>query len=324
MDGFAERLREAAFRKESRVVVGLDPRWEWLPSFLRSEAENRFGKTLEAIEWAFVRFHQAIIERVAPFCVAVKVQAAFFHPYGWRGLRAMEATLQCAKDAGLLTIVDAKLNDIESTAAAYSQAYLGRVATFGDGREPAWDVDALTVNPYLGSDGLVPFIEDCKAFGKGIFVLLRTSNPSAGELQDLPLRPDPQRNPEGHDTVLDAVAAALHRLNLPLVGPSGYGPVGAVVGATYPQELKRLRQAMPHTLFLLPGYGAQGAGAADVAAAFDGEGWGAVVNASRGISFAYRQGPGDPAEKEARFADFAGEAARAMRDAINGVLRKGA
>lgn len=319
---FADRLRAAAYAKDSRVVVGLDPQWELLPPSIIAAAREVRGETVDGIAWAIARFNEQLIAAVAPVAVAVKLQAAFYEQYGWRGVRAMEETVAAARDHGLLVIIDGKRNDIASSARAYSNAYLGRVPVWGGRTEPAFDADALTVNPYLGSDGLAPFIEDCDRWGKGVFVLVRTSNPSAGELQDLPLTPGAEGVPAGARTVVEALALRLEALNESRRGEGGYGPIGAVVGATYPREAAHLRTLMPSTLFLVPGYGAQGAGAEDVVPAFDGEGWGAVVNASRSICYAYRSPQWRDRFPEHRFADAARAAAEAMRADIARALQK--
>lgn len=317
---FAQRLWQAAEGKNSRVVVGLDPQWQLLPPSLAAEAERRHGKTLDAVEWAITRFNETLVEAMEPVAVAVKLQAAFYEQFGWRGWRAMERSVEAAREKGLLVIIDGKRNDIASSAQAYSNAFLGRVPLWNDEGEPAFDADALTVNPYLGSDGLMPFIEDCDRWGKGVFVLVRTSNPSAGELQDLPLRSDPESNPYGFDTVVEAVGHRVEQFNESRKDRSGYGPIGAVVGATYPQEAARLRALMPSTLFLVPGYGAQGAGAEDVRPAFDEHGWGAIVNSSRGICYAYRSDRWRAQYGEARYGEAARAAAEAMRADIASVL----
>ena len=220
-----------------------------------------------------------MVDVVASQVPAVKFQAAYYEAYGPEGLSALHATAASARSKGLIVLIDGKRNDIGSTAEAYARAYLGRVPV-GDRTEPSWEADALTVNPYLGSDGIAPFIATAEAEGKGLFVLVRTSNPSAGEFQDLVADGRP---------LYRHVAEHLARWAEPVRGASGYSLVGAVVGATYPEELAELRGAMPGVPFLVPGYGAQGGTAADVAAAFDANGLGAIVNNSRGLTFAYKK-----------------------------------
>jgi orotidine-5'-phosphate decarboxylase len=219
---------------------------------------------------AYEKFCREVIDVVAPLVPAVKPQAAFFEQLGPAGMVAMERVVRYAQELGLLVIIDAKRNDIGSTAAAYAQGFLGRTS--------AWGGDALTVSPYLGNDSLSPFVDVARERGAGIFVLVKTSNPGGRMLQDLVADQLP---------IYRHVAGYIESLAVETVGVCGYGAVGAVVGATYPHQLAELRQAMPHTWFLVPGYGAQGGAAEDVAAAFDAVGQGAVVNNSRGIIFAY-------------------------------------
>jgi orotidine-5'-phosphate decarboxylase len=280
------------------VCVGIDPRPEDLPpGLLDGFPGDRAGvaKALEA-------FGRSAVEVVAPLVPAVKFQAAFYEAYGPEGVAALHATSEHAKRAGLIVLMDGKRNDIGSTAEAYARAYLGKVPV-GDHFEPAWDVDALTVNPYLGTDGISPFVKVATREGKGIFVLVRTSNASAREFQDLVADGRP---------IYRHVAERLASWAAPHVGELGYSFVGAVVGATYPAELAELRAAMPAVPFLVPGYGTQGGSASDVAPAFDDSGLGALVNNSRGITFAYRK----PAA-EARFGDdWRAAIAQAVHDMV--------
>lgn len=297
---FADRILAAADRKRSFLVVGIDPALERLPRPLLRAAEEAGGDLWEVAERALTQFGVALIEATAAYAVAVKPQLAYFERYGWRGLRALERIMRAAKEAGLLVIADGKRNDIGPTAEAYADAYLG------DGPLAA---DALTVNPYLGRDGIEPFVARCTERGRGVFVLVKTSNPSSGEVQDLPVDGKP---------LYVRMGEAVRRWNR-AVGERGYGCVGAVVGATYPAQLAELRALMPETLFLVPGFGAQGGTAEDVVGAFDPKtGYGGLVNASRAIMYAY-EGADLPAE---RYAEAQSEAARAARDAINAALAK--
>ncbi len=295
---FADSLFDRVRRAGNPVCVGIDPRPEDLPpGFLDDFPGDRagVGRALEA-------FGSAVVEVVAPLVPAVKFQAAFYEAYGPEGVAAMHSTAALAKARGLLVIMDGKRNDIGSTAEAYARAYLGKVPV-GDSFEPSWAVDALTVNPYLGTDGIAPFVKVAAREGRGIFVLARTSNASAREFQDLVADGQPI-----YRHVADRIAAwaAAHR------GDGGYSLVGAVVGATYPAELAELRAALPGVVFLVPGYGAQGGSAADVAPAFDDQGLGALINNSRGITFAYQK----PAAR-ARFGDdWRGAVAQAVHDMI--------
>jgi orotidine-5'-phosphate decarboxylase len=293
---FADSLMAAIRRVGNPVCVGIDPRPEDLPDgFLDRFPGNRVG-----VAQALLEFGREVVEVVAPLVPAVKFQAAFYEAYGPEGVSALHATASLAKEMGLIVLMDGKRNDIGSTAEAYARAYLGKVPV-GDRFEPSWEVDALTVNPYLGIDGITPFVKVATREGKGIFVLVRTSNASAREFQDLVCDGRP---------LYRHVAERLADWALPHRGDSGYSFVGAVVGATYPSELTELRQALPGVPFLIPGYGTQGGSASDVAPGFDAEGLGALVNSSRGITFAYRK-----PSAVAKFGDdWRGAVAQAVHD----------
>jgi orotidine-5'-phosphate decarboxylase len=272
---FADRLITAVRRVGNPVLVGIDPRTEDLPQgFLDRFPEDRAG-VAEAIRI----FGCDVVDAVAGVVPGVKLQAAFYEMYGPEGVAALHATARHAKEHGLIVILDGKRNDIGSSAEAYARAYLGKVPV-GDRFEPSWQADAVTVNPYLGGDGVTPFVKVAARENKGVFVLVRTSNATAGEFQDLIANGRP---------VYRHVADHLARWAADRQGESGYSLVGAVVGATYPEQLAELRGALPGVLFLVPGYGAQGGSAADVAAAFDDHGLGAVINSSRGLTFAYKR-----------------------------------
>lgn len=255
-------------QRRTPVLVGLDPRWEQLPKGLRQGDANDLAARADA----YVQFCRGVIDVVAPLVPAVKPQAAFFEEIGPRGMAALAEVIGYAQQLGLLVILDGKRNDIGSTAEAYARGILGR--------ESAWRADALTVSPYLGEDSLTPFVEVATQRGAGIFVLVKTSNPGSRLFQD--------RVADGRP-LYSHVAEVVERLASDTVGQCGYGSVGAVVGATYPEQLAELRQAMPATWLLVPGFGSQGGTAADVAAAFDDRGLGAIVNNSRGIIFAHRR-----------------------------------
>lgn len=276
---FADRLYAAIERTGSPVVVGLDPRLDSLPEPLLTTCCQRYGTTLRAAAEALWRFNREIIDAVCDLVPAVKPQVAFYERYGVEGMRAFARTVRYAREVGLLVVADAKRNDIGSTAEAYADAFLGTPVVYDQTMPSDFTVDALTVNAYLGSDSIRPFVEYARQYGKGLFVLVKTSNVSSGELQDLHVDGRPLYEHLG------ALVEAWGEANR---GACGYSAVGAVVGATYPEQGKRLRALMPHTLFLVPGYGAQGATAADVVGCFDAQGRGALVNASRSIMFAYR------------------------------------
>lgn len=263
---FADRLIAAVRAKGNPVLVGLDPRAESLPPGLV------LGNSPEDLSFAFCEFCKQVIDVVAPLVPAVKPQAAFFEQLGPAGCFALKAVIDYAAAAGLIVILDGKRNDIGSTAQGYAEAYLG------PGDSSPWGCDALTVSPYLGDDSLTPFVEIAKARGAGLFVLVKTSNPGGKRFQDIVAEGRP---------LYRHVAEYVEQLAADTAGQGKYGLVGAVVGATYPQQLAELRAAMPHTWLLIPGYGAQGGTAKDCAAAFDRQGLGAIVNNSRGIIFAH-------------------------------------
>jgi orotidine-5'-phosphate decarboxylase len=270
---FADRLAEAVERKRSQLVVGLDPVVDLLPVELRGEAAAGRAAAASAVE----RFCKGIVDAVAPYVVAVKPQTAFFEALGSDGWRALEGASRYAREAGLLVIVDAKRGDIGSTARAYATAFLEP----HDGQPPL--ADAVTVSPYLGQDSLDPFFAACRRDGAGLFLLVRTSNAGAAELQDAVLL-------DGRP-VWKHVASLVDTWGEELVGSRGLSSVGAVVGATVPRIVGEARREMPRAIILLPGVGAQGATPADVARAFTSGPSSALVNASRSVIYAYRDAP---------------------------------
>ncbi len=272
---FADRLNQLIAKVGNPVCVGIDPRPEDLPpGMLDAFSADRAG-----VAEALRVFGCGVVDVVAPLVPVVKFQAAFYEAYGPEGVGALHATAAYAQEKGLIVLLDGKRNDIGSTAEAYARAYLGKVPIGGKFEAP-WQADALTVNGYLGSDGIAPFIKVAARENKGIFVLVRTSNASAGDFQDLIA--DGKR-------IYRHVAERLVGWAAPHRGESGYSLAGAVVGATYPDQLAELREVMPGIPFLVPGYGTQGGSACDVAAAFDANGFGALINNSRGITFAYNR-----------------------------------
>ena len=276
---FADRLCEAIARKGSAVVVGLDPRLESLPAELLAACHETYGASTRAAGEALWQFNRDIIDAVHDLVPVVKPQLAFYERYGLEGLQAYVRTVRHARAAGLLVIADAKRNDIGPTAVAYAEAFLGTTSIFEAIVPGDFEADALTVNAFLGRDGIQPFIDQAQQHDRGLFVLVKTSNASSGEIQDLPVAGRP---------LYEHLAALVETWGATSRGSCGYSAVGAVVGATYPEQARRLRDLMPHTIFLVPGYGAQGATAADVVGCFDARGYGAIVNASRSILFAFR------------------------------------
>jgi orotidine-5'-phosphate decarboxylase len=295
---FIERLHVAIQRVQNPVVVGIDPRPEELPPGF----QDRFPGTCQGVAAALCQFGIDVLDVVAPMVAAVKFQSAFYEAYGPPGIAALHDSIEAAHSRGLIAIVDGKRNDIGSTAEAYARAYLGKVPV-GGRYEPAWSADALTVNPYLGSDGVLPFIRIAAREHKGVFVLVRTSNPSAGEFQDLVAEGKP---------LYRHVADRVRQWADPYAAESGYSLVGAVVGATYPGELAELRSELPGVLFLVPGYGSQGGTSKDIAPAFDEDGRGVLVNNSRGITGAHAR----PAYQARFAANWQAAAEQAVRDMI--------
>ena len=267
---FADRLAQAVERKRSQLVVGLDPRLDLLPMELRGEGV--LGRAAAASSVA--RFCKGIVDAVGPYVVAVKPQAAFFEALGSDGIRALEEVCDYARSGGLLVIVDAKRGDIGSTSRAYATAYLE--PRNGD----AALADALTASPYLGHDSIEPFLAACRRHAAGVFLLVRTSNAGAADVQDAILS-------DGRP-LWQHLAALVHEWGEPLVGESGLSSVGAVVGATYPRAVSEARRLMPQTPILLPGVGAQGATPADVARAFTSGPASAVVTVSRSVLYAFK------------------------------------
>jgi orotidine-5'-phosphate decarboxylase len=295
---FVDRLFAAMRRVGNPVLVGIDPRPEELPSgFL-----ERFSGDRDGVSKALVCFGREVIDVVAPLVAAVKFQSAFYEAYGPPGVAAMHTSASLAREKGLIVIIDGKRNDVGSTAEAYARGYLGKVPLAGS-FEASWHADALTVNPYLGSDGVLPFLKVAGREHKGVFVLIRTSNASAREFQDLIVDGRP---------LYRHVADRVQQWAQPYRGDAGYSLLGAVVGATAPEQLTELRAHLPGIVFLVPGYGTQGASAADVAGAFDDDGLGVLVNNSRGITYAY--------ERPAYHARFGGNWQSAIEQAVRDMI----
>jgi len=261
---FSDRLLDAIDEKQSRVVVGLDPDYDKIPSCFKNA--GRFQ--LSEIETIY-DFNRCIIDVVSPFVIAVKPQIAFYERYGISGLYVFDRTVDYAKSVGLIVIGDCKRNDIGNTAKAYADAHIGGT----------WlDLDAVTINPYLGSDGVYPFLDKVRDGKKGVFVLVKTSNPSSGQIQDLVLN-------GGCNRLYEHVGCLVDSWGSDYVGERGFSSVGAVVGATFPEHANGLRDLMPRTIFLVPGYGAQGASGKDLVSYFNAAGYGAIVSASRSIIY---------------------------------------
>ena len=270
-----DRLIEKIKQTDNPSVVGLDTNFDYLPDELRAGVAD-----LRGAAQAIAEFNRYVIDNICDIVPAVKVQIAYYEMYGVEGMKTFAETLAYASKKGMYVMTDAKRNDIGATAECYAKAYLGK--TFVNGAsETAFDSDFLTVNAYLGSDGIVPFLKWMKERDKGIFVLVKTSNPSSGELQDMRL--------SDGKTVYEYMGQLVEEWGKNCRGKYGYSDVGAVVGATHPAQAEILRKQMPHTFFLIPGYGAQGGTARDLKVCFDADGMGGIVNSSRGILCAYRQ-----------------------------------
>lgn len=285
------RIRETG----APIVVGLDPMLSYIPEQILEKAFSECGETLEGAAQAIWEFNREIIDNTCDLIPAVKPQIAMYEQFGLEGLKAFEKTVKYCKEKGLVVIGDVKRGDIGSTSAAYATAHLGKV-TVGTKRIAAFDEDFATVNPYLGSDGVKPFVKVCREEKKGIFVLVKTSNPSSGEFQDRLIDGRP---------LYEHVGEKVAEWGEECMGDS-YSYVGAVVGATYPEMGKILRKIMPKAYILVPGYGAQGGKGADLVHFFNADGLGAIVNSSRGIIAAWQQ------EKYGKYgAEHFGEASRA-------------
>lgn len=297
-------------KKKAPVVVGLDPMLAYVPEQIQKKAFEECGETLEGAAEAIWQFNKGIVDAVYDLIPAVKPQIAMYEQFGIPGMETFEKTVNYCKEKGLVVITDAKRGDIGSTSAAYATAHLGSV-TVGSYTYAGFGADFVTVNPYLGSDGVKPFLKVCQEENKGIFVLVKTSNPSSGEFQDRLIDGKP---------LYELVAEKVNEWGAECMGSCGYSAVGCVVGATYPEMGKVLRKVMPKAYILVPGYGAQGGTAADLAPYFNEDGLGAIVNSSRGIICAYQQ------EKYAKFgaehyADASRQAVIDMINDINGAIK---
>ena len=301
IDRLIEKIKETG----APIVVGLDPMMQFVPEHIKKAAFDIYGETLEGAAEAIWQYNKEIINNICDLIPAVKPQIAMYEQFGIPGLMAFKRTVDYSKEKGLIVIGDIKRGDIGSTSAAYANAHLGKVQV-GKNFYAAFDEDFVTVNPYLGSDGIQPFIDACKSEKKGIFILVKTSNPSSGEFQDRLIDGKP---------LYEHVGEKVDEWSNQMMGENGYSYIGAVVGATYPEQGKLLRQVMPKSFILVPGYGAQGASGKDLVHFFDKDRLGAIVNSSRGIIAAYKN------EKYSRFGaeNFADAARAAVVDMIKDI-----
>ena len=312
---FIDKLIAGIRKCGNPTVVGLDPKLEYVPAAMREKAFKEHGTGFAGAAAAIVSFNKKLIDAVCDIVPAVKPQLAYYEMYGIEGISAFHETCSYARSKGILVIADGKRNDIGTTAEAYSAAFLGRTR-IGDGEFAAFDADALTVNPYLGVDGIKPFTDNCSKYGKGIFVLVKTSNKSSGQFQDLVL--------EDGRRVYEKVAGLVDEWGSEIIGESGYSSVGAVVGATWPEQASALREVMKRAYILVPGYGAQGGTAKDVVNSFNSDGLGAIVNASRSIMCAWKSEKWSGKYGEEAFDMAARAEAIRMRDEICEALEKNA
>lgn len=297
-----DKLIEKIVNLQNPTCVGLDTSFGYLPDEMKKGVT-----TFESAAEAIAEFNMNIIDKVCDIVPSVKVQIAYYEAYGHAGLQAFEYTVNYAKGRGLVVIADCKRNDIGSTAGCYSTAYLGKTDLNGK-QLRAFAADMLTVNGYLGYDGVKPFVDDIKKYDKSIFVLVKTSNPSSGELQNLKL--------ENGKFIYEQMGELVSEWGKDSVGKYGYSEVGAVVGATHPEEAERLRAQLPNTFFLIPGYGAQGGSAQMLKVCFDKKGLGGVVNSSRGIICAYK----DARYRGMNYAEAARAACIDMQQDLSGVI----
>ena len=296
-------LQEKIRAMKNPTVAGLDARIEYVPEHIRQAAYEQYGVGLKGACEAIYQFNVGLMDALCDIVPAVKPQAAYYENLGWQGMEMLERTIRYAKSKGLFVIADIKRGDIGSTATAYAEGWLSGASIEGQ-QFKSFDADCVTLNGYMGSDSIKPFLEAAKAEDKCAFVLVKTSNPGSGELQDV-------KTADGR-TVYQVMGALNESIAAGTEGKYGFTMAGAVTGATYPEQIRQLRADLPHTFFLVPGYGAQGGTAADVKYAFDQQGHGAIVNSSRGIMCAWKKTGGDGHD----FAQAARSAAIAMRDDI--------
>ncbi len=302
------KLLKAIDEKNAPVVAGLDPTLELIPDCIKDAAFKKCGETLEGAAEAIIQFNKRIIDKIYDIAPAVKPQIAMYERFGLPGLLAYKETIDCAHEKGLIVIGDVKRGDIGSTSEAYADAHLGSVKVGANEFVPFGE-DFCTVNPYLGTDGVKPFVDVAKRCDKGIFVLVKTSNPSSGEFQD-------KKFSKGDATLYETVGDMVEKWGEELI-EDGYSSVGAVIGCTYPEVGKKMRERLPHVFVLVPGYGAQGGTAEDLKVFFDKEGRGAIVNSSRGIIGAWKKEPYKSSFSEEQFDEAARKAVLDMIEDIN-------
>ncbi len=305
-----QKLINNIVKTDAPIVVGLDPNMKFIPEYIKKEAFEKYGETLEGAAEAIWLFNKGIIDATYDLIPAVKPQIAMYEQFGIEGLSVFKRTVDYCKSKGLIVIGDVKRGDIGSTSASYAIAHLGKIQV-GSKTYAPFDEDMATVNPYLGTDGVKPFVDVCNECDKGIFVLVKTSNPSSGEFQDKLMEGKPLYEQVADKIVNEWGAASME---------NDYSNVGAVVGATYPEQGKILREKMPNTYILVPGYGAQGGKGADLVHFFNKDGLGAIINSSRGIIAAY-QNEKYASFGEKNFADASRQAVIDMKDDIKSAMK---
>jgi len=274
---FADKLILQIIRKGNHVCVGLDPQIEYMPRFLKDRFHKKYGDTKEAVAEMFFEFNKNIINSVCDLVPAVKLNIAFYEKYAWQGIKCFEDTITYAHFKKLIVIEDAKRNDTENTSLAYAEGALGKVKLIKK-KVKGYNADSIVINPYMGADTVKPFLKICQAYDKGIFILVKTSNQSSGQLQDLVV---------SGRTIYEMIGEKASEWGRNLIGKKGYSSVGMVVGATYPDQAILLRKNNPRTIFLVPGYGTQGADSKNIKYYFNRDGLGAIISSSRAIDYAY-------------------------------------
>ena len=300
-------LIEKIIETKNPTVIGVDTRYDMVPNCVKC----KYSTDIKGMCDAMLEYSKVLIDNTYDIVPSVKLQSAYFEMYGIEGIKVLKQMIDYCKEKGMIVMVDAKRGDIGSTSKGYSNAYLGKNDIDGK-KEGIFNADFLTVNPYMGTDCVMPFIEDCKEYDKGIFVLVKTSNKSSGEIQDLVTT-------DG-DTIYQRVGKLVSKWGEDLIGEHGYSSVAAVVGATYPAQLQELREIMPHTFFLIPGYGAQGGKAEDIALAFDRNGLGGIVNATRSLMCAYKSDKWKDKFTEEQYGEATRAEAIRMRDELNNAI----
>ena len=307
MENAIDKLIDKIKEMNNPTVIGLDPRYDMIPKCIKEKYAENISGACDAI----FEFNKRLIDATYDIIPEVKPQIAFYEMFGLEGIRTFNETCKYAKEKGMYVIADIKRGDIGTTAQGYSNAFIGKTP-IGEIEYSIYDVDFVTLNPYMGIDAIKPFIEDCKKYGKGMFVLVKTSNKSSGDLQDLKL--------ENGKTIYETVADLVNEWGKDSIGRYGYSAVSAVVGATYPKQMEDLRKIMPAGFFLIPGYGAQGGKAEDIALGFDKNGIGGIVNASRSLMCAYKSDKWKDKYTEEQFAEATRAEAIRMRDELNNAI----